>query len=114
MGKVLSSGKLLVQRFVAHIISLHSLIYVPFSVLDQCKTLAMAAERLIELWQAPSFSQSGTNAPHTRLSKQFAEPILLGPDRPIEGVGDQLFRLLPPLPEAIHLCEVYRAYGKYM
>jgi hypothetical protein len=76
--------------------------------------MATQLKQLIELWQAPSFSQSGTNPPPTQLSKQFAEPVLLGPDRTIEGVGDQLFRLLPSLPEAIHFCEVYRAHGKYM
>jgi len=76
--------------------------------------MATESEPLIELWQAPSFSQSRTNASPSRFSKLFAEPVLLGPEPPIERVGEELFRLLPPLPEAIRLCEAYREHGKYM
>ncbi|KAF8218975.1 hypothetical protein L208DRAFT_1345035 [Tricholoma matsutake] len=67
-----------------------------------------------ELCQASSFSQSKTNTPPTRFYKRFAEPILLGPDPSVEGVGNELLKLLPQLPEAIRLCEVYREHGKYM
>jgi hypothetical protein len=107
-----------VPRSVVYIIflSVQSLICGSCSVFDQCKTSTMATELelLIELWQAPSFSQSRTNTPPTRFSKQFAEPVLLGPEPSVEAAGEELFRLLPPLPDAIHLCEVYREHGKYM
>jgi hypothetical protein len=118
VGKVPSSDKQLVPRSVVYIIflSVQSLICGSCSVSDQCKTSTMATESepLIELWQAPSFSQSRTNTPPTRFSKQFPEPVLLGPETSVEGVGEELFRMLPPLPDAIHLCEVYREHGKYM
>lgn len=101
-----------------HIIFLAVLLVISdfFPVLDQCKTstLDMEYESLIKLCQASSFSQSKTNTPPTRFYKRFAEPILLGPDPSVEGVGNELLKLLPQLPEAIRLCEVYREHGKYM
>jgi hypothetical protein len=118
MAKVLSSDKLLVPRSVVDTIFLAVLLISdPFSVSNQCKTLTMARESkpLIELrWQASSFSQSKKNTIPSRFSKLFAEPVLLGPGPLAEGVGEELFRLLPPLPEAIRLCEVYHEHGKYM
>jgi hypothetical protein len=116
--KVLSLDKRLVPRSVVRIISLASqpLISTSLSVFDQCKTSTMATklEPLIDLWQATSLSQSSTNTSPSRFSKLFAEPVLLGPEPSLERVGEELFRLLPPLPEAIRLCEAYREHGKYM
>jgi len=117
VGRALFSDKPLVLRSVIHTFSLPSRVFTRGSVLvsDQCKALAMATqlELLIKLLQAPSILQSRTNAP-TRFSKRFTDPVLLGPDVSGDGVGEVLLRSLPPLPEAIHLCEVYQVHGKYL
>jgi len=49
-----------------------------------------------------------------RLSKQLVEPIFLGIEVPDERLAHEIFSMLPPLQEALSLCEVYQGLGKYM
>jgi hypothetical protein len=44
----------------------------------------------------------------------LAEPIYLGIEVPDERLAHEIFSMLPPLPEALGLFEVYQELGKYL
>ncbi len=47
-----------------------------------------------------------------RISKRIIESNCADPLD--ESLGHEIFSLLPPLSEAVHLCEVYLEHGKYL
>ena len=69
---------------------------------------------MIDTWQALSQPPVSENAPSARRSKRILDPVLLGSDLPDEELAQEVFNTLPPASEAIHLCEVYQEFGKYM
>ncbi|RDB24336.1 putative transcriptional regulatory protein C1F7.11c [Hypsizygus marmoreus] len=50
----------------------------------------------------------------SRLTKQMTDSVFPEPEVADKALGREVFALLPPLSEAIRLCEVYQEHGKYM
>ncbi|KAF9461945.1 fungal-specific transcription factor domain-containing protein [Collybia nuda] len=69
------------------------------------------AEYLIRALAQPRFRKN--NIP-SRLSKRAVEPAFPEPEIADHELGREVFSMLPPLSEAIHLCEIYQEYGKYL
>jgi hypothetical protein len=44
----------------------------------------------------------------------MVEPLFPEPEVTDHELGREVFTMLPPLSEAIHLCEIYQEHGKYL
>ncbi|KAK0501025.1 fungal-specific transcription factor domain-containing protein [Armillaria luteobubalina] len=64
------------------------------------------------LLRALSKPQSTSTLVLPRISKRIIESNCADPLD--ESLGHEIFSLLPPLSEAVHLCEVYLEHGKYL
>ncbi|KAG5638504.1 hypothetical protein H0H81_012309 [Sphagnurus paluster] len=58
--------------------------------------------------------QLRTPIPPQRLSKKFIEACWPETCAADPALGEEIFGLLPPLSEAIRLCEIYQEHGKYL
>ncbi|KAF5384815.1 hypothetical protein D9615_000960 [Tricholomella constricta] len=79
----------------------------------QCSFFGKTA-RSEYLIRALAHQQFRTNVAPSRLSKQLTERSYPDPEICDPALGREIFSSLPPLSEAIHLCEIYQEHGKFM